>query len=104
MAFSVRPFVPLVVLVLVLVFIFRRPRGLSEAWFTAGGAALLAALGYLNATDIRAVLGQTAPTLAFLAGMLVVAFVADRAGVFRRIAERVAHRAGGFPVKLYVLL
>jgi len=103
-AFSIRPFLPLVVLVLVLVFIFRRPRGLSEAWFTAAGAALLAALGYLNATDIRAVLGQTAPTLAFLAGMLVVAFVADRAGVFRRIAERVAHRAGGSPVKLYVLL
>lgn len=69
-----------------------------------GGAGLLAALGYLDAADVRVVVGQTAPTLAFLAGMLVVAFVADRAGVFRRVAEWVAGRAGSSPVRLYVLL
>lgn len=103
-ASSVWPFLPLIVLGLVLVFIFRRPKGLSEVWFTTGGAGLLLALGYLHAADVSAVLGQTAPTLAFLAGMLVVAFVADRAGVFQLLADRMARRSGGSPVKLYVLL
>lgn len=102
--FSVRSFLPLIVLLLVLVLIFSRPRGLSEAWFTTGGAGLLATLGYLDVTDLHAVWEQTAPTLTFLAGMLLVAFVADRAGVFRRVAEWVAGRAGSSPVKLYALL
>ncbi|MBE3584053.1 MAG: hypothetical protein IMX01_08070 [Limnochordaceae bacterium] len=96
--------VSLAVLAVVLILVLWRPRRLAEGWFTMGGAALLAALGFLHPDDGLAVWRETAPTLAFLAGMLVAAFVADQAGVFRAAAAACRRWAGSSAVRLYAFL
>lgn len=51
--------------------------------------------GSVNMGDVRALFAETAPVLVFLAGMLVVGYVADQAGVFHWLAQHTARLSGG---------
>lgn len=85
-----------------LVLIFLRPRGIKEAWFAGAGALLVLLLGLADAKDIAALMSETGGVLLFLAGLLVIAFLTDRAGVFERLARYVSRAAKGDGRRLFV--
>lgn len=72
-----------------------RPWGRSEAWPAAAGALLVIAVGATGLDDVRATIEQTADVLLFLLGMMLLSWVADRAGVFAWLAEGCAVLARG---------
>src|SRR5690606_41204196 len=76
-----------------LLFIFVRPGRIKEVWFAAAGALLAWLLGLVSPDDAISLLRETGDVLLFLAGMLVVAYVTDRAGVFERLALWTARAA-----------
>ena len=78
-----------------LLFIFVRPGRIKEVWFAAAGALLAWLLGLVSPDDAISLLRETGDVLLFLAGMLVVAYVTDRAGVFERLALWTARAARG---------
>ncbi len=84
-----------VILVGTLAGILIRPWGRSEAWPAAVGALLVVAVGAAGLDDIRATVEQTADVLLFLLGMMLLSWVADRAGVFAWLAEGCAVLARG---------
>ncbi|NLG69889.1 MAG: hypothetical protein GX496_10115 [Firmicutes bacterium] len=79
-----------------------RPRGIHEAWVAGAGAALMLLLGAVQPGAAAPVLRETSPVLAFLAGGLVVAAVAERAGVFTWAALWTARLAGSSLRRLFV--
>ncbi len=79
-----------------------RPGGIHEAWVAGAGAALMLLLGAVPPGAAAEVLQETAPVLAFLAGVLVVAAVAERAGVFTWAALWTARLAGSSLRRLFV--
>ncbi|MBX3286303.1 MAG: arsenic transporter [Actinobacteria bacterium] len=83
----------LVVLGAVLVAVVRSPGGRTEATWSVPAAALVVALGWVTPREAASTLGRLAPTLAFLAATFVLARLADGAGLFQLVAERLA-RAG----------
>lgn len=95
-------FLPLLIFALTLFLILWRPRGVREVWFAAGGAVIMLATGFVGRVDIIELWAETGSVLAFLAGMLVVGFVADQAGVFAWLAYHTARLSGGSGVRLYV--
>ncbi|MEW6046247.1 MAG: SLC13 family permease [Bacillota bacterium] len=90
------------IFVLTVAGILFRPFGWHEAWFGGAGAALMLATGAVRADGVLAVLEQTAPVLLFLVGVLMVAAVAERAGVFTWAALKAARLAGASPRRLFV--
>lgn len=79
-----------------------RPKGIREVWFAASGAVCVLLLGSVAWTDVVQLLTETGPVLAFLAGMLVVGFVADQAGVFVWLARHIARMSRGSGRRLFV--
>lgn len=71
-------------------------------WFAAGGAGAMLATGLVGWGDVVQLWDETGSVLTFLAGMLVVGFVADQAGVFSWLAYHTARLCGGSGVRLYV--
>src|SRR5690606_21343883 len=94
--------ISLLIFAITLFFILWRPRGIREAWFAAGGAALMGAAGFVGWSDVVRLWAETGDVLAFLAGMLVVGYVADQAGVFSWLAYHTARLSRGSGVRLYV--
>lgn len=92
----------LLIFAVTLLLIFFRPRGIKEAWFAAAGAVAVLLLGLADASDIAALMQDTGGVLLFLAGLLVIAHLTDRAGVFERMARHVARAAGGDGRRLLV--
>lgn len=82
--------------------VLARPRGIHEAWVAAAGAAAMLLAGAVPAAAAAAVVRETAPVLLFLAGVLVVAAVAERAGVFTWAALWAARLAGNSLRRLFV--
>ena len=77
---------------------------MPESLVALGGAALLVAIGVLDwgdATDEAEAIG---PTLALLAGLLVLGDGCERAGLFDALAARIAGSAGGSPRRLLALV
>lgn len=58
--------------------------------------------GWVGWKDVAQLLAETGSVLAFLAGMLVVGFVADQAGVFSWLAYHAARLSKGSGRRLYV--
>lgn len=79
-----------------------RPAGIHEAWIAVAGAAGMLLVGAVNVGVAAEVLHETAPVLLFLAGVLVVAAVAERAGVFTWAALWTARLAGNSLRRLFV--
>lgn len=91
----------IVVIVGTLALMLIRPRGLSEAWFAAGGAIVTVAIGAVSLSGVRAVLSQTGNVLLFLLGMMVLTDLVERAGVFAWLAEGCARLARGSGILLF---
>lgn len=91
----------LAVVAATLALILVRPRGVSEAWIAAGGAALMLLVSPLALGDLPDVLRETADVLLFLAGMMALTILVEHAGVFAHLAEATARLARGNGILLF---
>ncbi len=81
-----------------------RPRGLPE-WIAAGtGALALVAGGLLSPAQAVRALARGNDVYFFLAGMMLLAEVARRAGLFEWLATHAARAAAGSATRLFVLV
>ncbi|MGI8483489.1 MAG: SLC13 family permease [Thermomicrobiales bacterium] len=64
-----------------------RPRGVTEVWVSAAGALAILAIRVVPTDAIPHVIGETSDVLLFLAGMMLLTGIAERAGVFEVLAE-----------------
>lgn len=71
-------------------------------WFAASGAACVLLFGFVGSADVVQLLTETGSVLAFLAGMLVIGFAADQAGVFAWLAHHIARMSRGSGRRLFV--
>src|SRR3954468_18436732 len=81
-----------------------RPSWLPEPVAAAGGAALLVALGIESVADAGDALADLAPTVAFLAALLVLAEGCRRAGLFEAIGALLVAHARQRPRRLLALV
>jgi arsenical pump membrane protein len=77
-----------------------RPRWAPEAGVAAAGALIVIAAGTLPAGPARAVAARLLPVLGFLAAVLVLGMLCERAGLFSAAGERLGQAGAGRPVRL----
>lgn len=92
------------IMIAAIVLMLARPRGLNEAWAVLAGAVAMLLAGAVGVPELPGIVDQTADVLLFLAGMMILTGIADRAGVFETLAESVARLARGNGRALYVLV
>jgi arsenical pump membrane protein len=76
----------------------------AEAAVAVAGAVALVALGAIGTARASDALNSLAPTVGFLAALLLIADGASREGLFTAIGALMAGRAGGSPPRLLVLV
>jgi arsenical pump membrane protein len=81
-----------------------RPRGIREAWWVCGGAALLVLLGLLPWRAAAHAAGRGTDVYLFLTGMMLLSEVAREHGVFDWVAAHAVDRAGGSAWRLFLLV
>ncbi|HEY6418196.1 MAG TPA: arsenic transporter [Candidatus Binataceae bacterium] len=84
--------------------VIARPWKLPEATWAVSGAVLLIALGLLPWRDALNAVGKGADVYLFLAGMLLLAELARKEGLFDFLAARAIRMAGGSATKLFALI
>ncbi|GIE31625.1 arsenic transporter [Actinoplanes italicus] len=92
--------IALILLGAVLGFAVVRPRGLPEATAAVPAALLAVASGLVTPAGAVGEIRELAPTVAFLAAILVLAFTAERHGVFGYLGALVARSGRGRPRRL----
>jgi arsenical pump membrane protein len=91
-------------LVATLVCAIIRPRGLPEALVAVPAAGLLLLFGVLPLSEAAAEARSLAPTIGFLAAVLLLATFADRFGLFEAAGSWMATGSRGRPVTLLALV
>src|SRR3954454_24325286 len=81
-----------------------RPRFAPDWAVAAAGAVALVASGVLSPDDARDAAGDLAPTLAFLAALLVLAAGCRVAGLFEALGAAIASGARGRPRRLLAMV
>ena len=94
----------LVVLAAALAAAVVRPPRAPEWAVAAGGALLLTALGAVDRGEALDTAEELAPTIGFLAALLLIAEGCRRDGLFDSIGAVLARRAGGSPRRLLALV
>lgn len=88
----------------VMVFAVARPRGLPEIAAALPAAVVAVAAGLVSWPAARSAITEMAPTVGFLAAILVLAHLADAMGVFTWIADRLRRGSRGSPTRLLRLV
>ena len=101
---SVIQWLVLAIVTATLILMLVRPRGIAEAWVALAGAVLTLVTGAVPLSAVRGVIGETENVLLFLAGMLLLTGIAERAGIFAALAELCVRAARGNGRVLYVSL
>jgi arsenical pump membrane protein len=101
--------VPALILALVLLAValaaaVARPRWLPESVAAAAGAVILVVVGAISLSGARHALSDLAPTVGFLAALLVLAEGCRREGLFDAIGALMAGHAAGRPRRLLALV
>lgn len=94
----------LVIVVATLGLMMTRPGGFAEGWYAAVGAAAMLVNGAVPIRDIPALTTETGNVLLFLAGMLLLTGIVERARLFDILDELCARGAHGQGRLLFVLL
>ncbi len=84
--------------------VLTRPRGIPEWVWAILGAALLAALGLVPIRDVASAVGRGTDVYLFLAGMMLLAELARREGVFDWVASHAVRTARGSRMRLFALV
>jgi len=84
--------------------VLMRPRGIPEWVWAVLGAALLAGFGVVPLPEVAAAVGRGTDVYLFLAGMMLLAELARREGVFDWVASHAVHAARGSRVRLFALV
>jgi arsenical pump membrane protein len=80
--------------------VLRRPFRLGEGIVALAGAALAVAGGLVSPGAALAALGRDLQVLAFFLGLMLLAYGAETAGLFRWLGDTVVAAAGGSPRRL----
>jgi arsenical pump membrane protein len=91
-------------LVATLAFAVARPRGLPEVVVALPAAVLLLAVGAVSHAQVTSEARSLAPTIGFLAAVLVLADLCDRYGLFEAAGHWMALGSRGRPVTLMALV
>jgi len=81
-----------------------RPRGIAEAWWIGGGAALLIALRLVPLSTAARAVAEGADVYLFLIGMMLLSELAKESGVFDWLSSWAVRSAGGSCPKLLALI
>ncbi|HSU31193.1 MAG TPA: arsenic transporter [Bryobacteraceae bacterium] len=81
-----------------------RPKGISEAWWSVAGALLLVVLGLVTPVSAAHAVAKGIDVYLFLTGMMIVAELARREGVFDWIAVYAVKAANGSRARLFSLI
>lgn len=87
-----------------LALIMIRPFRLTEASIAAGGGALMVLCGIVAPGDALGTLVAQWNIYGFFLGLMVIATIADAAGVFDMLAYQAARLAGGTSLRLYLAI
>ena len=88
----------------VLIFAMLQPRGLPEATIAVPAAVIVVVLGIVSPTDALRQIQTLGPTVGFLAAILVLAYLADDAGMFTWLGRVLGRLSAGQPVRLLGLV
>lgn len=87
-----------------LILIITRPFRLTEAVISAGGGLLMLLVGIVSPGDVVSVLLSQWNIFGFFLGLMLIAAIADSAGVFDTLAYQAARLAGGNSLRLYLAI
>ncbi len=94
-------FFTLAIFAVTLLLVLTRPKGLSEAWFTCGGGALMLLFGLESPAQALGMIDQGKDALFFLVGLLLLAELMRVSGFFEWAAVHAARSAKGDGAALY---
>lgn len=81
-----------------------RPRRITEAIAAAGGALLMLLGGYVGLGEAITILRSQWNVYGFFLGLMMISALADEAGVFEVMTNRIARWSKGSALRLYVAI